>query len=197
MLKPELQSKFLQHINNRKNTAEEGFTLIELLVVIIIIGILAAIALPAMINQVAKGRQAEAQQNIGAIDRAQQAYYMESASVFTTNLGDLALGIQTQTINYIYSIVINSDAGNTLSSGVTNFGLAAIPDLKSYAGITYATLQSTFTSNGPLSQSVNLSVLCSGTVPGLGTDAVIQGGTNSGDCSGPKTQNNNSFVPVD
>ena len=57
-----------------------GFTLIELLVVIIILGILAAIAIPSLLRQIAKGKQAEARSVLGAINRAQQAYRLENVT---------------------------------------------------------------------------------------------------------------------
>ncbi|MFN9732460.1 MAG: type IV pilin protein, partial [Microcystis sp.] len=70
--------KLIQALN--KKNGNKGFTLIELLVVVIIIGVLAAIALPNLLGQVAKGRQAEARTNLGTVNRAQQAFRLEEAT---------------------------------------------------------------------------------------------------------------------
>ncbi len=64
---------------------DRGFTLIELLAVVLIMGIMAGLALPILIKQVEKGRQAEARSTLGAINRTQQAYRQEKATFGALN----------------------------------------------------------------------------------------------------------------
>jgi type IV pilus assembly protein PilA len=53
---------------------QEGFTLIELLVVILIIGILAAVAIPAFLSQRGKGQDANVKSDINSAQTAEESY---------------------------------------------------------------------------------------------------------------------------
>ncbi|KYC43002.1 general secretion pathway protein GspH [Scytonema hofmannii PCC 7110] len=181
MLKPELQVKFLNHLN-RRNKKDEGFTLIELLVVVIIIGVLAAIALPSLLSQVSKARQSEAKQNIGSMNRAQQAFFLENNNAFTTELNELALGIRTQTDNYKYEIAAAANTG----SHVSNKARSVKKALKSYIGVVYTSNQSV---NG-VNEAITLAVLCESVNPAttdIANGVDITNGNNNPSCPNDAT----------
>ena len=71
---------------NEKN--HKGFTLIELLVVVLIIGILAAIALPQYRQAVVKSRLATLKSLVSSIKNAEEVYYLVN-SCYTDKFEDL------------------------------------------------------------------------------------------------------------
>ncbi len=160
-MKTEFKAKFLQYVSTKKK--EEGFTLIELLVVIIIIGILAAIALPSFLSQANKAKQSEGKQYVSSINKGQQAFYAENTK-FGSDVAELGIGLKTQTSNYTYSIPTPS--GSQANSLATPLNTEA---LKGYAG--GVGLVAVAGSDAKTTQSI----LCETTVPGTPAAATNDG----------------------
>jgi type IV pilus assembly protein PilA len=68
----------LARIRKAQEEHEGGFTLIELLVVIIIIGILAAIAIPVFLNQRKKAVDASLKSDLRTVANAEETYFVDN-----------------------------------------------------------------------------------------------------------------------
>jgi type IV pilus assembly protein PilA len=74
---------------SRRAQDEKGFTLIELLVVILIIGILAAVAIPTFLNQRGKAYDSNAQSQVKTAQIAEETYATDNNGNYTTSAAAL------------------------------------------------------------------------------------------------------------
>ncbi|MHC4242802.1 MAG: type IV pilin protein [Planctomycetota bacterium] len=77
-----------------KKRERRGFTLIELMVVILIVGILAAVAVPILRGRIEQAKWSEAAATAGAIKTAIRAYYAENPTAAVAMAGTTALAQQ-------------------------------------------------------------------------------------------------------
>src|SRR5579862_1921774 len=113
---------------------ERGFTLIELLVVILIIGILAAIAIPSFLNQKSKASDAAAKELAHSMQVATETYA-------TDNSGSYA-GLSLQILNqYEATIQTSSGNGNAYASAATGTGTGYTITATSTDGNTFSIIR--------------------------------------------------------
>ena len=106
-------------MQNRK-----GFTLIELLIVVVIIGILAAIAIPKFANTKEKAYLATMKADLRNLATAQESYFADNKAYFSGTASNIS-GTTVTAQGYVPSSGVTVTATSVASSGTTQAGWSA------------------------------------------------------------------------
>ncbi|MEW5008330.1 MAG: pilin [Cycloclasticus sp.] len=143
----------MKNLQTMKHSVQKGFTLIELMIVVAIIGILAALAIPAYSDYTIKAKVSEAASLSGAARTSVDVYYSENGTLFSTSPGVGTLGISESneyTSKYASTVAVRAN-------GVISVGMKTLDTLGTASGTTV-----TYT---PTKQGGNLSWAVGGSVP--------------------------------
>ena len=107
----------MKNLQTMKQGVQKGFTLIELMIVVAIIGILAAIAIPAYQDYTIKSRVSEGASLSGAFKTALEVYWSETGTLdglVDNDINAALLGTTAVAGEYVSSIIIQvSNASGT------------------------------------------------------------------------------------
>lgn len=132
----------------RRKPNQKGFTMIELMVVVIVVGVLAAIAIPLYGKYIKNARLTEATGRIGEIVTAAKAWAQENQDASGNPQWPAAAGgIVDLTATEMFSYAISAGGGanaNTTALTITATGVAG----QKMAGVTVAVTVNNINSNG-------------------------------------------------
>jgi type IV pilus assembly protein PilA len=127
----------LARIRKSMDERDQGFTLIELLVVMIIIGILAAIAIPVFLNQRKKAVDTGVKSDVTNAGKNIAAYFVDGTSttfVAAASSGTLTIGTSSTAPSDIASMKLSNVNTSIATSGVSG-GTNCTPATGWYIGL--------------------------------------------------------------
>jgi len=123
----------MKNLQTMKQSVQKGFTLIELMIVVAIIGILAALAIPAYTDYTIKSRVSEGASLVGSAKTAIEVYWSENGTMIKQDgSGDIIdnneVDFTSQSAQYVSSVNILDDGSDSpiivvaLRSGTAKLG---------------------------------------------------------------------------
>lgn len=121
----------LRKLSQRIHSEEKGFTLIELLVVILIIGILAAIALPKFGNTKSRAAIATMKADLRNLATVQESYFLDN-QLYSSTLANLQANPYGYKFSGQNSVTITAGTGGLWSASATSPAAGAVTCTVSY-----------------------------------------------------------------